>query len=162
MLKLIIMKKEINSYINEFQTVYNGEPWYGKSLMAIINSADPKDVFKKQKSGSHSVYEITHHLYAWRDLLTKRLKGVNASIEVNSKEDWVPLPKEQTAATWKELIKKLGQNQYELIESLAKLNDEDLDKDLANTSNSLRTFLNGQLQHDIYHIGQVALAIKNV
>jgi uncharacterized damage-inducible protein DinB len=48
-----------------------------------------------------------------------------------------------------------------LIDSLTKLNDEDLDKDLAGTSNSLRTFLNGQIQHDIYHIGQVALAIKN-
>jgi uncharacterized damage-inducible protein DinB len=155
------MKKEINSYISEFETVYNGEPWYGKSLMEVINTAVPKDVFKKQKSDGHSAYEITHHLYAWRNLLAKRLKGDNVSIEVNSKEDWAPLPKEQTVAAWKELIKKLGQNQQELIAALTKLNDEDLDKDLANTSNSLRTFLNGQIQHDIYHIGQVALAIKN-
>lgn len=155
------MKKEINSYISEFETIYNGEPWYGKSLMAVINSADPKNVFKKQKSEGHSAYEITYHLYAWRNLLAKRLKGVNASIEVNSKEDWAPLPQEQTAATWKELVKKLEHNHQELIESIAKLNDEELDKDLANTSNSLRTFLNGQIQHDIYHIGQIALAIKN-
>ncbi|HEV8273021.1 MAG TPA: DinB family protein [Chitinophagaceae bacterium] len=155
------MKKEINSYISEFETIYNGEPWYGKSLMEVINTAVPKDVFKKQKSDGHSAYEITHHLYAWRNLLAKRLKGDNVSIEVNSKEDWAPLPKEQTVAAWKELIKKLGQNQQELIAALTKLNDEDLDKDLANTSNSLRTFLNGQIQHDIYHIGQVALAIKN-
>jgi|SRR6187431_907998 uncharacterized damage-inducible protein DinB len=155
------MKKDINSYISEFETIYNGEPWYGKSLMAVIYSADPKNVFKKQKSEGHSAYEITHHLYAWRNLLANRLKGDNASIEINSKEDWAPLPKEQTTATWKELVKKLEQNQQELIESLTKLNDEELDMDLANTSNSLRTFLNGQIQHDIYHIGQVALAIKN-
>ena len=155
------MKKDINSYISEFETIYNGEPWYGKSLMAVIYSADPKNVFKKQKSEGHSAYEITHHLYAWRNLLANRLKGDNASIEINSKEDWAPLPKEQTTATWKELVKKLEQNQQELIESLTKLNDEDLDTDLANTSNSLRTSLNGQIQHDIYHIGQVALAIKN-
>ena len=155
------MKKDINSYISEFETIYNGEPWYGKSLMAVIYSADPKNVFKKQKSEGHSAYEITHHLYAWRNLLANRLKGDNASIEINSKEDWAPLPKEQTTATWKELVKKLEQNQQELIESLTKLNDEDLDTDLANTSNSLRTFLNGLIQHDVYHIGQVALAIKN-
>ena len=155
------MKKDINSYISEFETIYNGEPWYGKSLMAVIYSADPKNVFKKQKSEGHSAYEITHHLYAWRNLLANRLKGDNASIEINSKEDWAPLSKEQTTATWKELVKKLEQNQQELIESLTKLNDEELDMDLANTSNSLRTFLNGQIQHDIYHIGQVALAIKN-
>jgi len=58
------MKKDINSYISEFETIYNGEPWYGKSLMAVIYSADPKNVFKKQKSEGHSAYEITHHLYA--------------------------------------------------------------------------------------------------
>jgi len=156
------MKKEINNYISEFETIYNGEPWYGKSLMAVINSADPKDVFKKQKSDGHSAFEITHHLYTWRNLLAKRLNGdAKASVKMNSKEDWAPLPKEQTAATWKELIKKLEQNQQELIESLPKWDDEALDKDFAGTSYSLRTFLNGQIQHDIYHIGQVALAIKN-
>jgi uncharacterized damage-inducible protein DinB len=156
------MKKEINNYISEFGTIYNGEPWYGKSLMAIINSADAKNVFKKQKSDSHSIYEITHHLFAWRDLLAKRLNGdAKASIKMNSKEDWSPLPKEQTAATWKELIKKLEQNQQELIESLPKWDDEALEKNFAGTNYSLRIFLNGQIQHDIYHIGQIALAIKN-
>jgi uncharacterized damage-inducible protein DinB len=161
-IKSIDMTKEINNYIREFETIYNGEPWYGKSLMAVINNADPKDVFKKQKSTAHSAYEITHHLYAWRDLLVKRLKGdTKASIEVNSKEDWASLPKDQTTATWKELIKKLEQNQQELIKALPGWNDEALDKDFAGTSYSLRTFLNGQIQHDIYHIGQIALALKN-
>jgi uncharacterized damage-inducible protein DinB len=156
------MTKEINNYITEFESIYNGEPWYGKSLMAVINNADPKDVFKKPKSTSHSAYEITHHLYGWRELLAKRLDGDTiASIEVNSKEDWTPLPKEQTVSTWKELIKKLEQNQQELIKWLPKWNDEALDKNFAGTAYSLRTFLNGQIQHDIYHIGQIALAIKN-
>jgi len=156
------MTKEINNYISEFETIFNGEPWYGKSLMGVINDADPKDVFKKQKSSGHSAYEITCHLYAWRDLLVKRLKGdTKSSIAVNSKEDWPPMPKEQTAAAWKELIDRLEQNQKDLINTLPKWNNGTLDKDFAGTSYSLRTFLHGQIQHDIYHIGQIALAIKN-
>ena len=156
------MTKEINNYISEFETVFNGEPWYGKSLMAVLNEADPKAVFKKQKSTGHSAYEITHHLYAWRDLFVKRLNGdTKASIEVNSKEDWTSLPKEQTATVWKELIKKLEQNQKDLVKVLPNWNNGVLDKDFAGTSYSLRTFLNGQIQHDIYHIGQIALALKN-
>ena len=156
------MSKEINNYIAEFETVYNGEPWYGKSLMAVINDADLKNVFKKQKSTGHSVYEITWHLYAWRNLLVKRLNGdTKSSIEVNSKEDWPSLPKEQDIAAWKELVKKLEQNQTELIKILPKWNNGSLDKNFAGTNYSLRTFLNGQIQHDIYHIGQVALAVKN-
>ncbi len=156
------MTKEINNYISEFETVFNGEPWYGKSLMAVLKDADPKDVFKKQKNNGHSAYEITNHLYAWRDLLVKRLNGdTETSIEVNSKEDWSPSPKEQTASAWKDLVKKIEQNQKELIEVLPKWNNGVLDKNFAGTSNSLRTFLDGQIQHDIYHIGQIALALKN-
>ena len=156
------MTKEINNYISEFETIYNGEPWYGKSLMAVINDADPKQVFKKQKSTSHSPYEITYHLYAWRDLLVKRLLGdTKSSIDVNSNDDWPGLPKEQTTSAWKELVRKLEQNQMDLIKALPKWNNGSLDKNFAGTNYSLRTFLNGQIQHDIYHIGQIALAIKN-
>jgi uncharacterized damage-inducible protein DinB len=156
------MSKEINNYISEFETIYNGEPWYGKSLMAIINDADLKDVFKKEKPTAHSAYEIVHHLYAWRDLLVKRLNGdVKSSIEPNSKEDWALLPKDKNTFAWQTLIKKLEQNQQDLVRALAKWKDEALDKNFAGTDYPLRTFLNGQIQHDIYHTGQIALAIKN-
>lgn len=156
------MTKEINRYISEFEAVYNGEPWYGRSLMSIIKDANPKDVFKKTKPTAHSTYEITHHLLAWRNLLVKRLNGdTKYAIDPNSKEDWAPLPKEQTAASWEELVKRLEQNQQELLKAFGKWNDEALEKNFAGTDYTLRTHLNGQLQHDIYHTGQIALAIKN-
>ena len=155
------MNKEINNFISEFETVFNGEPWYGKSLMAVINDADPKNVFKKTNENTHSAYEIFHHLYAWRDLLVRRLNGDNkASISMDSKEDWTPLPGQQNAGTWKALVKKQEQNQKDLVEALGKWKDVDLDKNFAGTAYPLRTFLNGQIQHDIYHIGQIALALK--
>lgn len=161
-IKSIDMTKEINNYISEFETIYNGQPWYGKSLMGVLENADAKDVFKKQNGHGHSAYEVAYHLYAWRDLLAKRLNGdTKSSIEVNSKHDWPTLPKEQTTATWNELIKKIERNQQELVQSLEKWTDESLEKDFAGSNYSLRTFLNGQIQHDIYHIGQIALAIKN-
>jgi len=156
------MANEIKKIISEFENIYNGEPWYGKPLMAIINDADPEKVFIKNKPGAHSAYEILHHLYVWRDLLAAKLNGNSSvSIEINSKNDWADLPKEKTVDTWKALIKKLEQNQQNLIKALSKWNDESLDKKFAESNYTLRTFLNGQIQHDIYHTGQIALAIKN-
>jgi uncharacterized damage-inducible protein DinB len=156
------MTKKISDYISEYEAVFNGEPWYGRPMMAIINDAVVKDVFKKTKTTAHSTYEITNHLYAWRDLLVKRLNGdIKATIDANSKEDWSPLPEEQTAASWRTLVKKLEQNQKELVKALHKQDDGALDNNFAGTSFSLRTFLEGQLQHDIYHTGQIALSIKN-
>ena len=161
------MNKEINNFIGEFETVFNGEPWYGKSLMAVVNDADTKNVFKKPAGSSgnnentHSAYEIFHHLYAWRDLLVRRLNGdTKASISMDSKEDWTPQPAQQNADTWKTLVKKQEQNQKDLVEALGKWKDADLDKNFAGTTYPLRTFLVGQVQHDIYHIGQIALALK--
>jgi uncharacterized damage-inducible protein DinB len=156
------MNKEISNYISEFKSIYDGEPWYGKPLMAIISNANSKLVYKKSKKSSHSAYEITHHLYAWRDLLVKRLNGdIRTSIETGSKDDWASLPAEQTADNWNKLVKKLEQNQQELVKALSAYKDESLDKNFAESAYTLRTFLNGQMQHDIYHIGQIALALKN-
>ena len=94
------MNKEIKNYISEFESIFNGEPWYGKSLMAVINDADPKNVFKKNNEDTHAAYEILHHLYAWRDLLVRRLNGdTKALISMDSKEDWTPLPGQQNVET---------------------------------------------------------------
>lgn len=160
--KLKFMSKEINYYITEFQTVFNGEPFYGKPMMGIIKEADPGKVFKKPSPSSHSAYEITQHLYAWRDLFVKRLNGDSkASIKMNSEEDWSSLPAEKTEAAWKQLVKKLEQNQEELMAALSKWDDGSLDKNFIQSAYSLRTYLEGQIQHDIYHLGQIAVALKN-
>jgi uncharacterized damage-inducible protein DinB len=156
------MNKEIKNYISDFENIYKGEPWYGKPLMVIVKETDPKKVFQKPVASSHSVYEIAYHLFSWRDLLVKRLNGdTSSSIEVDSKDDWSPLPKTDPARHWDQLVKQLELNHKEFIRALSKFNDEALDNNFAGSAFSLRTFLNGQIQHDIYHIGQIALANKN-
>ncbi len=156
------MNKEISRYITEFKTVYNGEPWYGRSLAAILGDVDPAAVFTKPNPGTHSIFEIVHHMYAWRDLLVKRLQGdTKSKISMNSPEDWSPAPNASPEEAWKELIQKLDQNQQALVPALAQWKDEALYLPFAGTEYPLRTFLDGHFQHDIYHIGQVALAMKS-
>lgn len=156
------MKNEINNYVSEFETIYDGEPWYGKALMTILKEADPKSVFKKQNNNGHAAYEVLQHVLAWRELLVKRLNGdTSSNIKIDSEADWSVLPEKQTANEWNALVRKVQLNQKELISALSKYNDEALDQNFAGSAYPLRTFLHGQIQHDIYHLGQVALAVKN-
>ncbi|HET9055971.1 MAG TPA: DinB family protein [Chitinophagaceae bacterium] len=156
------MYGEIKNYITEFQTIYQGQPFYGKPLMDIVKQADIKKVYKKPSATGHSAYEILQHLLAWRVYFVKKLNGdKEASIKVNSADDWPPLPAMQTEDNWKALIKKVELNHQALITALSQYKDESLDEKFAGSIYPLRTFLNGQIQHDIYHIGQIALAVKN-
>lgn len=156
------MKTEISNYIAAFESIYNGEPFYGKALMTIMHEADTNKVYQKNSAAAHSAYEIASHLFAWRNLFVKKLNGdIKSSIEQDSKEDWPPLLQQQTAEAWNQLIQQLEQNQQQLLAVLAKYDDASLNKNVAGASYSLRTYLEGQMQHDIYHIGQIALALKN-
>jgi uncharacterized damage-inducible protein DinB len=154
------VNNDINYYLDEFRTVFEGEPWYGKSLMSVVNEADTTKVFSKPNPSSHTAYEILEHIYVWRDLFLKRLKGDHGSkISINSPEDWSKNNPGNVAA-WNDLIEKLRNNQRQLLAALATFKNEDLDKQFASTKYSLRVFCNGHIQHDIYHIGQIALALK--
>lgn len=156
------MKKEIEFYITEFESIYDGEPFYGKPLMAVLKEADPKSVFKKQNEKGHSAFEVLEHILAWRDLLVKRLNGdIQSNIKIDSEADWPALPEKQTINEWNALVRKVQQNQKEIITGLSKYDDTAIDKNFAGSAYPLRTFLHGQIQHDIYHIGQIALALKN-
>lgn len=156
------MTTEMKKYQEEFESIYNGSPWYGKPLVEVIAMADPATVFSKPHPGGHSAWEIAQHLLAWREVLVKRLNGdTNAGIEADSEADWNSLPGKSPETAWEVLAADLGKNQAALLKGLEGWSDEALDKDFVRTGYTLRTHLNGQIQHDVYHIGQIALVIKN-
>jgi uncharacterized damage-inducible protein DinB len=151
--------EKIKEFIEEFRTVYDGDPWYGRSLQHILSVAEEAKVFEKPNPETHSVYELLMHIFVWRDLLLKRLNGDGASkIEIDSKEDWTD---EESAISWKQLRAKMDDNQAGIIKALSSLTDDSLELPLAGTKHSLRFCLKGHIEHDIYHAGQIALAIKS-
>jgi len=155
------MNNLITRYISDFANVFNGDPWYGRSVMSVLRDVDPATVFRSPGKGVHSIYEITRHMLAWRELLVKRLNGdTKSKISINSAEDWSHLPDGDPATAWKNILGDLEANQQALVESLAEWKDEALEEPFCGTPYVLRIFLDGHLQHDIYHIGQVAVMMK--
>src|SRR6478609_2915650 len=118
------MKANIQYYVSSFENLYEGEPWYGRSIVSIVSEIPPTQAFKKSTPTSHSIYEIVGHMLAWRDLFVKRLNGdYSSSIAVNSPSDWPSLPNAKTAANWEQLLNKLSENQNALISALKKTSD---------------------------------------
>ena len=100
-------------------------------------------------------------MLAWRELFVKRLNGdTSTSIQMNSELDWPTLPTSQTAENWKKLLTRLSENQHALVKALKQTKDSMLAEEFANSNATLETHLEGNIQHDIYHLGQIAILNK--
>lgn len=152
---------EIKRYILRLNSIYRGNPWYGNAITRQLARADERLVFSRPVSGAHSMAEILAHLIAWRQLLARRLQG-DASYVVRQKEsfDWRRIdPHPETA--WNTLLHVLDKSQKDILNGLENQDDGLLNKQVAGRRYTYRKLLEGILEHDIYHLGQIALLIKN-
>jgi len=155
------MKKGVNLFINKYNKVYKGSPWYGDSLMSILNKVDPGKVFVKPSGKkTNSIAEITAHIIGWREFLLSRISEKH-KFKLTQKDtfNWKRIDKNEKTA-WKNLLRKMDVVQNEIIKILNNSDDEILNLKVRDRKFKIKYLLDGVLQHDIYHIGQIAALNK--
>ena len=65
------MKKEIDSILKHLDNVNNGEPWFGRSVFAILEEVDPEKAFTKPNGSEHSMIELLYHMNTWAGFTQK-------------------------------------------------------------------------------------------
>lgn len=113
------MNKEISAVILSFETVLNGQPWFGRAVYEILDETDSSKVFTKPNSTEHSVAELLWHMNAWADFTLKRIQK-DASYDLKAAEelDWRTIdPKLQS---WKKGIKEFKSLHASIIKELKK------------------------------------------
>jgi uncharacterized damage-inducible protein DinB len=61
---------------------------------------------------------------------------------------------------WQEGLQKLQQSQDELLRLLAQKDDALLEQNVSGRTYNYRKLISGIIQHDIYHLGQIAFITK--
>ena len=146
------MRKGIKLIIRKYNKVYKGSPWYGDSLKSILNKVDPGKVFVKPSGRkTNSIAEITAHIIGWREFKLTQKDTFN----------WKRIDKNEKTA-WKSLLKKLEENQDEILKVLNNSEDELLLMKVPQRKFRVKYLLEGVIQHDIYHIGQIAALNKTL
>lgn len=153
------MKTEIESIIASLQEVLSGNPWYGKSLLAVLNGIDPSIVHKKPDSESHSIIELLYHMVTWAEFTERRLaKDKNMDLEAFRALDWRKTDPE--THTWNNGISEFTSEINKIIKLLKDSGDEILEDKVDYREYNFRYLLNGLIHHNIYHIGQIAYVNK--
>lgn len=149
------MATEIERITRLLEKTFGKQPWYGSSLMAVL---DLKPEITATRHGSaHSIIELVQHMTSWRIFATKRLQG-DTSYEVSEEMNF---PK---TITWEAAIKNLRSSQQALVEAAKNFPEERLGELVPSKTQKYTyyTLLHGIIQHDIYHLGQIAYIKKSL
>ena len=61
------MRKETDFIISQLNETFKGDPWFGRSITALLNEVDEEMAFIQLKK-QHSILELVWHMVNWRDL----------------------------------------------------------------------------------------------
>ena len=153
------MNTEMLQIAEQLKDAYEGDPWFGKAATKLLAEAETVNIFEKPAS-QHSILELLWHMITWREFTISRLRrdGEKASAYFD-KMDWRSLD-HNDKPLWHEGLKKFGHVHNELVEVLQQQQDSLLVETVPERSYNFRTLLYGIVQHDVYHLGQIAYIIK--
>ena len=153
------MNKEIPYIISSLQRTLDGEPWYGRAVITMLEEIDPSMAHKKPGKNAHTLADLLWHMITWAEFTLRRLEGDKEKDDnFFEKIDWRPI--DPATHTWQEGIKQFEEKNRQIILILQDKDDSLLKEIVDFREYNFRFLLNGYIQHNIYHIGQIAYLKK--
>ena len=147
-------------FASELRKAYSGDAWHGNSLSVIISSVTDGQVFKRPIANAHTIAELVLHLTAWTEEVISRLMGNMAKEPENG--DW-PKVNEETSASWDVILRDFHVANEKLINLALMMTGDQWLENVRHIEGSRLTkweLLNGLIQHQAYHGGQISLLLK--
>ena len=139
--------------------IYNGSPWIDVNLAGTLKKIDAGVAARKISPQWNSIWEIVNHLISWRLNVLQRVQ--DKIITAPDNNYFAPV-EDVSEEAWQETIKKLGDSQQQWMKLLKKFKRKDLEKNYPSNGMSYYEHIQGVVQHDAYHLGQIVLLAKGL
>jgi uncharacterized damage-inducible protein DinB len=144
--------------LDELRRAWDGDPWHGDSLRAILDGLTAQSAAARPLANAHTAGEVVLHLAAWTREVTRRLRDRVARDPEEG--DW-------PVGGWEGAVDALAQAHGELLDAVAAFPPAELDQTVGDARDrplgagvSYAVMLHGVAQHYAYHAGQIALLRK--
>lgn len=145
--------------ITTLKSTLEGDPWYGRSVMSLLEEIDPAMAYQKPGKDAHSLADLLYHMITWAEFTLKRLEGDKEKDDKYfGAVDWRNI--DPAVHSWKAGIQEFAALNGQIIAILQTKDDSLLKEIVDYRQYDFRFLLNGYIQHNIYHIGQVAYLKK--
>lgn len=143
--------RRVERLLLEIMSVYNGDAWHGDPLVEMLDGVDELAVDAKPIAGKKSIHELTLHIIAWMEIVTRRCAGDSREPDADESEP------DATSTDWKATRTRLQRAHEHLLDQVARLSEEDLDRQVPGRRYSFEFMISGLVHHTAYHEGQIAM-----
>ena len=150
----------------ELRRSLHGPAWHGPALIEALRETRYDEAIVHPVGEAHSVAEIAVHCAAWLEEVARRLDG--SAPRMPARGDWC-IARDFTPADWDRAVHDVEAAGHALDALMAALPPERLlavcgehEPHDAPLGSNVRfaAMLNGVIQHNVYHAGQVVLLTK--
>jgi len=153
------MNEEVQSIIKNLDTTLNGQPWFGRAIYVLLDEIDSKKTAINPNENEHSALELLWHMNTWAEFTLANLENrTDSDLKKIEANDWRKLSKQKH--TWKKGLSEFKSIHKQIVDNLSKRDDDFLSDMVPNRRYNFRFMLNGLIQHNIYHIGQLVYLKK--
>ena len=148
----------INNFIRQLKELQEGSLWFDQSLKDKLENLTESTAFARPHPAVHCVAEHVAHMLEWRKECIERVKGGYTDL-MNSAADWQAITALR-AIGWTELKRLLYQSTTDMIALIEAKEDIYLDTPFLDTEYTYKYLVEGIIEHDIYHLGQIGVTLR--
>lgn len=151
--------EEISRTKKLFEDLYDGDNWIGITLWGVLSDITSEQAAQRINSTGNTIWEITNHLIQWRENVMQRVQGKTLTTPEHNYFEPVT---DTSKKAWQQTLKQLKRSQDQWLELLRHFKPENLEKVYAPNQLTYFEHIQGILQHDAYHLGQIVLLTKQI
>jgi uncharacterized damage-inducible protein DinB len=142
----------------QLRNAFDGNAWHGPALLELLADVDPATAASHPLPDTHSIWELVLHIAAWDDAVNRRILE-RKGLQLNDAQNFPPVT-DKSVAAWKKTVAHLKKTHATLVKTAAGLSDMQLGERVPGEKYNVRFMLDGVVQHELYHAGQIAILKK--
>lgn len=144
--------KTLQELVQSLNEIFDGDPWHGPTIKKILSDIPAEKVDSKIGQG-HSIIEIVLHMAAWKNFVVHKLQG-DTDFDISEETNF---PKRRD---WGKALIELEESHKHLVSAIASFDPQKLQDLVPHRKYSFHKLLHGIVHHDLYHLGQITMIIK--
>ena len=147
---------ETKRIITLFENLYHGHPWIDITLKETLENITATQAYQRFPN-CNSIWEITNHLIEWRKNVLQRVKG---QVIKTPDYNYIQEIEDNSDTAWAATLQQLADTQTKWVVFLQGMNEADLALEYAVNKMTYYEHIQGIIQHDAYHLGQIVILTK--